>query len=926
MSGFDYTALDGNPVSPLLNPVKAAVGTVGMLLVGAAGWLATHTGMRQAVVVPRVLSASTDGAPPVAFQPLDGTEAVTIRPGSPASFMLAVNPDMLQPKAVFLYGSHTHEGPLSQGSESKEGWVYGAELHSHYLQGQQDPVQYAVPTGKSEHVMKGKLVKWPAVGYLDLLKKADKLHFHDPKREARKSLVHRGVVPVVDEDGKSTTAYWYYQDESNPLLDQAGLPLFSVIQAKHVEPATAFVLALAASKFEAWEKLPLVERTKYVSVIEDMERLQAPLSYVWGAVSHLVSVKNDAPIREANENMQPEVIQFSSSVGQSKALYESLKGLQSNHLIWTAMDSTQHRIVDKSILGMELSGVGLAGRQQDKFNEITVKLAELSTKYSNNVLDATKAYGHLVTKKEEIAGMTFAARALAASNAVKNGYVTDANPEEGPWLLTLDGPSYQAVMQHLDSQSLREKVYRARLRLASEDELKFDNSGILLDILKLKKERAKLLGYSSHAQLSLKEKMAPDVDAVEKLMDLLYRSAHTQAKEELKTLEAYAAKAQHQDKVVLNNWDVGYWSEKQKKELYEVDDEAMRPYFPLGQVLEGLFGLAERLFNVKVQEAPKGSVEVWHPTVQFFDLKSQDSKTGEPLASFYFDPFSRPSEKNGGAWMNTFSGKSKVLGTRPVAYVICNSSPPTKEAPSLLTFREVQTLFHEFGHALQHMLTTVPYSDAAGIHLVEWDAVELASQFLENFVLHKETLFSFARHHKTKEALPQDNFEKLVALSKYEGGWGMVRQVYLSQIDMKLHSDQFDPEKATISDVWKLQQETAEYYLPMKPAPGDRFLCGFSHIFAGGYSAGYYSYKWAEVMSADAFGAFEETKFEDKAVRNLGRKFRDTVLALGGSKPADEVFRLFRGRDPQPDALLRHTGCTGATAEAAGQASLTEAL
>jgi len=358
----------------------------------------------------------------------------------------------------------------------------------------------------------------------------------------------------------------------------------------------------------------------------------------------------------------------------------------------------------------------------------------------------------------------------------------------------------------------------------------------------------------------------------------------------------------------LSLWDISFWSERLREERYGYEAEDLKPYLSLESVLTGLFELVERLFNVTV-EAADGEAEVWHDTVRFFKIR--DKSSGEHIASFFLDPYSRPAEKRGGAWMDRCINKSKVFGHIPVAYLVCNGSPPVGDKPSLMSFEEVETLFHEFGHGLQHMLTTVPHSDAAGISNVEWDAVELPSQFMENWCYHKPTLFKFAKHYLTGESLPEELFQKVLAAKNFQSGLQMMRQLYFGAMDMELHSgyDAEAAEKDGRITPFDVQRSLAPLYTVIPPLPEDRFLCAFSHIFAGGYSAGYYSYKWAEVMSADAFAAFEEAGLDDEEkVRATGRRFRDTVLAMGGGKHPSEVFQAFRGRDPSPEALLRHSG------------------
>jgi len=698
----------------------------------------------------------------------------------------------------------------------------------------------------------------------------------------------------------------------NPLLDQNGLPKFGQISATNVVPAVTELVNQLDSGLEKLEKTLknpgatdawLESRNLYSfqSVVDELEKIKAPLEYAWGVISHLNGVKNSDELRTVYQEMQPQVVQSMTKLGQSKRVYAALKQLQlKSHARF--LDEAQKRIIDSGVRSMQLSGVGLEGKEKERFNAIITELAELSTKFSNNVLDATKKFSLFLTNPSEVEGLPESALALAAQTAVSKGH-TEATLSAGPWIITLDGPSYIPAMQHLKSRVLREQLYKAFLTRASQDKL--DNSSLMVQILKLRKEMANMLGYSTYADLSLASKMAPSVTAVDELSEFLREKAFPAAQQELATLQAYANKNGMEGDLAL--WDVTYWSERQKEELYSFKEEELRPYFPLPAVLNGMFGLANRLFDVDIVKAAPEDAEVWHPDVSFWHVN--DASTGVRVASFFLDPYSRPAEKRGGAWMDVCLGKSKVLNRIPVAYLTCNGSPPIGSKPSLMTFGEVETLFHEFGHGLQHMLTKIEYADAAGINNVEWDAVELPSQFMENWCYDEPTVYQFAKHFETGEPLPKELFEKLKAQRTYHAGMVMCRQLLLGQLDLELHA-RYDPESDSSSESpFDVQKRLAPKYSIIPPLPEDRFLCAFTHIFAGGYAAGYYSYKWAEVMSADAFGAFEDVGLEnEEKVKEVGRRFRDTVLSMGGGKSPMQVFKDFRGREPNPEALLRHSG------------------
>ncbi|MGK7932706.1 MAG: M3 family metallopeptidase, partial [Microcystaceae cyanobacterium] len=526
-------------------------------------------------------------------------------------------------------------------------------------------------------------------------------------------------------------------------------------------------------------------------------------------------------------------------------------------------------------------------------------LAELSTQFSNNVLDATKAFKLKLTTKEEIDGLPSSLLSLAAQNARSEGE-ENATPEEGPWIITLDYPSYLPFLKYSTQADLREKVYKASISRASSGEL--DNSKNIERILQLRKEMSHLLGYETYAEVSLSRKMAQSVESVEKLLEDLRQVSYDAAKQDLEDLKAFAKVEQ------LHHWDVPYWAERQREAKFNFTEEELRPYFPFPQVLDGLFTLAKRIFGVTITPAD-GEAPIWQEDVRYFQVSDENNQV---IAHFYLDPYSRPAEKRGGAWMDDCIGRGKIMVNNevkprlPVAYLVCNQTPPIDGKPSLMTFREVTTLFHEFGHGLQHMLTKVEEAEAAGINNVEWDAVELPSQFMENWCYDRPTLFNMAKHYETGETLPEHYYQKLLAARNYMSGSAMLRQLNFSLLDIELHH-RYQPDGE--ETVWDVRDRIAQTTTILSPLPEDAFLCAFGHIFAGGYAAGYYSYKWAEVLSADAFAAFEEAGLEDEtAVATTGKRFRETVLALGGSVHPMEVFKAFRGREPQTEALLRHSG------------------
>ncbi|EAU71991.1 Oligopeptidase A [Synechococcus sp. BL107] len=695
----------------------------------------------------------------------------------------------------------------------------------------------------------------------------------------------------------------------SPLLQGQGLPEFRAITADQVKQDIPVILKQVDEAFTTYERrleaiLNSETALDWSTVMGPLQEFGERLRWSWGVVSHLNGVCNSSELRAAHADQQPEVVRLGNRLGQSQVLHSALTRLQESPVV--ALTPTQSRILRSELLSMQHRGVGLCGDDKAKFNEASERLAALSTQFGNHVLDATQEWTLKLTSRDEVAGLP--QRALEAlASAAKEAGESAATADAGPWLLGLDMPRYLPFLTHASNRSVRETAYRAHVGRASSGE--HDNRALIEEILSLRGQQAARLGYAHWADVSLASKMAKDVDAVEGLLEELRVAAFPAAERELDDLKAIARRHGAAEAKELAPWDLPYWSEKLRQERFDLDQEALRPWFPLPQVLDGLFGLCNRLFNVVI-EAADGEAPIWHQDVRYFRVQRQD---GTPLASFYLDPYSRPASKRGGAWMDECLGRrTNPDGTHvlPVAYLICNQTPPVEDTPSLMSFEEVETLFHEFGHGLQHMLTTVDEPEAAGISNVEWDAVELPSQFMENWCLDRATLMGMARHWQTNEPLPEDEFQKLRKSRTFNAGLATLRQVHFALSDLRLHS-RWTPELGITPDA--LRRDVATTTTVMEPIPEDQFLCAFGHIFAGGYSAGYYSYKWAEVLSADAFAAFEDAGLDnEQKVQSTGALFRDTVLSLGGSRSPSEVFEAFRGRPASTEALIRHSGLVNA--------------
>jgi len=690
------------------------------------------------------------------------------------------------------------------------------------------------------------------------------------------------------------------------ILRGEGLPVFEAITPEAVSRHIPELMAELNAELSALEQklehsFNSGSTLSWSAVMDPLQRLGERLRWSWGVVSHLNGVCNSPELREAHAAQQAVVVQFGNRAGQSQLIYRALKHLEAHQ---DQLDATQQRILAAELRDMQLRGVGLSGAEQEAFNAASQELAELSTRFGNQVLDATNGWTLTLSQAGDVDGLPTSLLDQLAQ-AARQSSDAEATAENGPWLLGLDMPRYAPFLKYSRRRDLREQVYRAHVSRASgKAGSELNNWPLIERILTLRREQARRLGYANWAEVSLAAKMADSESAVEALLEELRAAAYPVAKAELQALAECARRHGAPEADDLQPWDVSFWAEKLRQESFELDSEALRPYFPLPRVLEGLFGLCERLFGITIAAADD-EAPLWHPDVRFFRILDN----GQPLAGFYLDPYSRPGSKRGGAWMDECLVRSRSAdGTAvlPVAYLICNQSPPVGDTPSLMTFEEVETLFHEFGHGLQHMLTTVDRPQAAGINGVEWDAVELPSQFMENWCYDRATLMGMARHWQSGEPMPEQEFRKLLAARTFMGGAATLRQVHFAMVDLRLHS-QWHPGCSQTPE--QLRREIAEGTTVLAPIDDDAFLCSFGHIFAGGYAAGYYSYKWAEVLSADAFSAFEEVGLENEAqIRETGRRFRDTVLSLGGSLDPKQVFEAFRGRQPSSEALIRHSG------------------
>ena len=700
--------------------------------------------------------------------------------------------------------------------------------------------------------------------------------------------------------------------EPNPLLDFSGLPRFGSVEPEHIASA---VDPLLADNRALIVKLTRAETpATWPDFAQPLEEANERLGRAWGVVGHLHAVLDSPALREAYKANQPKVVQYWTELGQNLALFDKYKTLRASPE-FARLTRPQQKVVDNEIRDFRLSGAELPAAKKTRFAEIQEELAQLSTRFSESLLDATNAYTVLVEDRAVLAGIPADVLETARAAAERDG--------RRGWKLVLQAPCFVPVMQYAEHRGLREIMYRGYVTRASEEfgaafaaketfEAKlngasappppapdrlaeWNNTPLIARILELRREAAQLLGYASYAEVSLVPKMAESPRQVLDFLDDLARRALPFAKRDWAELTAFAKAALELDEVEA--WDVAFASEKLRRARYAFSDQEVKQYFPEPQVLAGMFRLVETLYGIRITE---DRAETWDPSVRFFRI---GDATGALIGRFYLDPYARET-KRGGAWMDEAIARRRTSeGVQaPVAYLVTNFSAPVGARPALLTHDEVLTLFHEFGHGLHHLLTQIDYLGVSGIHGVEWDAVELPSQFMENFGWEWEVLAHMTRHVDTGAPLPRALFDKMVAAKNFQSGMQTVRQLEFALFDMHLHHD-FTPGGAASSLVL-LDEIRARVAVSLPPAY-NRFPNTFSHIFAGGYGAGYYSYKWAEVLSADAYGLFEENGVLDP---QTGARFREEVLAVGGSRPAIESFRAFRGREPTVDALLRHSG------------------
>ncbi|UTF59116.1 oligopeptidase A [Gilvimarinus sp. DA14] len=687
------------------------------------------------------------------------------------------------------------------------------------------------------------------------------------------------------------------QTAANPLLNDAALPPFSQIKPEHVEPAVRQLIDEGRAHLA--ELLASLEHPTWDNLVAPLEAEDDKLERAFSPVSHLNAVANNPELRDAYNASIALLTEYSTEVSQNRELYQAYQRLADSDE-YQSLNTTQKKVVDNALRDFKLGGVALEGEEKKRYGDIVKRLSELSTTFANNVLDATGAWYKHFDTAEPLAGLPESALAQAQQAGEQKKH--DNGAPLGGYVITLDFPSYLAVMMYAEDRGLREEIYRAFVTRASHLGLKadgssaaeWDNTGLIAETLALRHELAKLLGFNNYAERSLATKMAESPQQVLDFLQQLAEKSKPQAEADFAELKAYAAEQGCDD---IQAWDLAYYSEKLREQKYDISQEALRPYFPAEKVISGMFEVVGRLFGIDI--LPVASFDAWHPDVRFYHIY----KDGQQIASFYLDLFARE-HKRGGAWMADCRVRRQTESglQQPVAFLTCNFTPPVGDTPSLLTHDEVTTLFHEFGHGLHHMLTQIDIAAVSGINGVAWDAVELPSQFLENWCWQEEVIGLISSHYETGEPLPKALLDKMLAAKNFQSGMQMLRQLEFSLFDFRLHAE-YDP-KHPVSAADLIAEVRREVAVIPQPE-FNRFENGFSHIFAGGYAAGYYSYKWAEVLSADAFSAFEEEGIFNP---QTGTRFLQEILQRGGSREPMHLFVSFRGREPSIEPLLRHSG------------------
>jgi oligopeptidase A len=674
----------------------------------------------------------------------------------------------------------------------------------------------------------------------------------------------------------------------NPLLGLTGLPPFSKIQPAHVEPALDALLA----ECRASVARVLAENTAYTwaNLVQPIEDVEDKLSRAWSPVGHMNSVVNSEALRAAYNACLPKLSEYGTEMGQNETLYQAYKQIADGPE-YALLDTAQRKIIDNALRDFRLSGIALVPAQRERYKALMQELSSLQAKYEENLLDATNAWKLQITDRARLNGMPDSAIALAKQTAERE--------KLDGWLFNLEYPSYGPVLTYADDRALRCELYTAYVTRASDEGPhagQWDNGPIMEQILALRHETAQLLGFNNYAERSIETKMAQNTDQVMQFLTDLAERSLPGARADLDEVRSFAREQHHAQE--LESWDIPYYSEKLRQHKYAISQEELRPYFPETRVVVGMFAVVNRLYGLQITEVQ--GIDTWHPDVRFYEIRD---RVGQLRGCFYLDLYARP-HKRGGAWMDDCIARRLTIGgvQTPVAYLTCNFSPPIGDDPAQFTHDEVITLFHEFGHGLHHMLTQVDYAGVSGISGVAWDAVELPSQFMENWCWEREALDLIAGHYQTGEPLPQQLYERMQAARNFQSAMQMVRQLEFSIFDFRIHRD-YDPAKG--GRIYETLDAVRQQVAVLRPPSFNRFPHSFSHIFAGGYAAGYYSYKWAEVLSADAFAAFEERGIFD---RETGLRFLTSILERGGSREPMELFIDFRGREPTIDALLRHSG------------------